>query len=63
MFTIRVKELLEPIVLQRKSDFALLNAFFWEIDLQVTLGNFTLKNAKLEENLYITKNWNMLCGW
>ena len=61
LFSIRVKELFEPIVLRKKGlrVFALfLIAFSWETDLWVRLGDFTLKNAKLGEGyLYLTENW------
>ena len=50
MFSIRVKELFEPVVLKKKKSdrFRLfLKAFAWETDLWVTLGDLTVKNAKL----------------
>ena len=59
LFSIRVKELFEPIVLKKKGDgFALfLKAFSWEIDLWVTLGDFTVKKRKIGKgNLYLTEN-------
>ena len=59
LFLIRVKELFEPIVLRKKADGFLLflKAFSWEIDLSVTLGDFTVKNAKIGKgNLYLTEN-------
>ena len=60
MFLIRVKELFEPIVLQKlKGDGLLLflKAFSWETDLWVTLGDFKVKNAKLgRETCILTEN-------
>ena len=55
LFWIRVKELFEPIVLRKKGDGFLLflKAFSWETDLCVTLGDFTVKNAKLEKEICI----------
>ena len=55
LFSIRVKELFEPIVLQKKGDGFLLflKAFSWETDLWVTLSDFTLKNAKLGREICI----------
>ena len=55
LFLIRVKELFEPIVLQRKVDGFLLflKAFSWETDLWVTLGDFRVKHVKLGEEIYI----------
>ena len=61
MFSIRVKELFETIVLRKKKkkgDWLLLflKAFSWETDLWVTLGDFTVKKTckigegKLTEN-------------
>ena len=48
MFSIRVKELFEPVVLKKKRQVRLfLKAFAWETDLWVTLGDLTVKNAKL----------------
>ena len=62
MFSIRVKELFEPLVLRKKGDEFLLflKTFSWETDLWVMLGDFTVKNAKLgRENAYIPK-YNIL---
>ena len=55
LFSIRVKELLEPIVVRKKGDGFLLflKAFSWETDLLVTLGDFTVKNAKLGREICI----------
>ena len=56
LFSIRVKELFEPIVLRgKKADGFLLflKAFSWETDLRVTLGDFTVKNAKLGREICI----------
>ena len=59
LFSIRVKELFEPIVLQKKKKkkgdgFSLfLNAFSWETNVWVTLGDFTVKNAKLGREICI----------
>ena len=67
MFSIRVKELFEPIVLRKKGDGFLLflKAFSWETDLWVTLGDFTAENKKIGKgNLYLTENWlswNEIC--
>ena len=49
LFSIRVKELFKPTVLQRKADGFLLfsKSFSWETDLWVTLGDFPVKNTKL----------------
>ena len=52
LFSIRVKELFEPIVLRRKAD-GILKAFSWETDLWVTLADFTVKNVKLERDICI----------
>ena len=55
MFSIRVKELFEPTVLQKKADGFLLfwKALSWETDLWVPLGDFTVKKCKIEKgNLY-----------
>ena len=62
LFSIRVEELYEPIVLQKKADGFLLflKAFSWETDLWVALGDFTVKNAKLyetENRLSRNKMW------
>ena len=50
LFSIRVKELSEPIVLWRKGDrFQLfLQAFSWETNLWVTRGDFTVKTQNWE---------------
>ena len=49
MFSIRVKELFDPIVLSKKGDGFLLflTTFSWETDFWILLGDFALKNAKL----------------
>ena len=52
LFSIRVKELFEPLVLKQKKKKAegfllLLKAFSWETDFWVTVGNFTVKHVKL----------------
>ena len=48
LFSIRVKESFEPIILWKNVDGFLLflKAFSWETDFWVTLGDFTVKNAK-----------------
>ena len=59
MFSIRVKELFEPIVLRKKGDGFLLflKAFSWETDLLVMLGDFTVKKCKSGKGtLYLTEN-------
>ena len=59
LFSIRVKELFEPLVLRSKADRFLLflKAFSWETNLRVTLGDFTVKKLKIEKgNLYLTEN-------
>ena len=62
LFSIRVKELFEPIVLhtqKKKGDEFLLflKAFSWETDLWVTLGDFGVKKRKIGKgNVYLTKN-------
>ena len=67
LFSIRIKELSEPIVLRKKgAGFLLfLKAFSWETDLWVTLGDFTVKKRKIGKgNLYLTENrlsWNEMC--
>ena len=55
LFSIRVKKIFEPIVLRRKGDEFLLflKAFASETDLRVTLGDFTVKNAKLGKEICI----------
>ena len=64
LFSIKVKELLEPIVLQKKGNGCLLflKAFSWETDLWVTLCKFMVKNAKIGKgSLYLTVN--QLLSW
>ena len=59
LFSSRVKELFEPIVLRRKGDGFLLflKAFSSETILKVTLGDFAVKKRKIGKgNLYLTKN-------
>ena len=60
LFLVRVKELFEPIVLQKKRKkkkddgfLLVLKAFSWEIDLSVTLGDFTVKDAKFGMETFI----------
>ena len=56
MFSIRVKELFDPIVLRKKKGnrvLLFLKAFSWETDPRVTLGDFTVKNAKLGREICI----------
>ena len=58
MFSIRVKELFEPIVLRRKADGVLLfylQVFSWELetDLWVTLGDFVVRQGKLGRKICI----------
>ena len=55
LFLIRVKELFEPIVFRKKGDGFLLflKAFSWETDLWVTLGDFTVKDAKFGKEIFI----------
>ena len=55
LFSVRVKELFEPIVLRKKGYRFLLflKAFSWETDLWVMLGDFTVKNAKLGREVCI----------
>ena len=69
LFSSRVKELFEPIVLRKKGDGFLLflKAFSWETDLWVTLGDFAVKKPKIGKgNLYLTENRlsrnEMLCS-
>ena len=67
LFSIRVKELFEPIVLKKKR--RRLFAFFfkassWKTDLWVTLGDFTVINAKLGRLRLKPENqlsWNEMC--
>ena len=58
MFSIRVNELFEPIVLQKKKSDGFLHflkEFSWETDLWVTLGEFTVKTQNWEgKSVY---NW------
>ena len=58
MFSIRVKELFEPIVLRKQGDTFLLfsKAFSGETDLSVTLGDFTVKMQNWEEKSVLTEN-------
>ena len=59
LFSIRVKELFEPIVLRRKGDWFLLvlKAFSQEFDLWITLGDFKVKKCKIGKgNLYLAEN-------
>ena len=58
MFSVRVDELFEPIVLRKKKKkgygfLLFLKAFSWETDLWVTLGDLTLKNTKLGREICI----------
>ena len=57
LFLIRVKELFEPIVLQKKKKgdgfLLFLNVFSWETDLWVTLGDFTVEDAKFGKEIFI----------
>ena len=55
LFSIRVKELFWPIVMWKLGNRFLLflKAFSWETDLWVTLGDFTVKNAKLGREICI----------
>ena len=55
LFSIRVKELFESIALRKKVDGFLLflKAFSWETDLWVTLGGFTITNAKFRREIFI----------
>ena len=55
LFSIRVKELSEPIVLLRKGDgrVLFLKAPPGEPDLKVTLGDFGLENAKFGREICI----------
>ena len=50
LFSIRVKELFEPIVLRKKCRRVLLfsKTFSWEIDFWVTLDDFTVKTQNWE---------------
>ena len=59
LFSIRVKELFEPIVLRKQGDGFLLflKAFSWKTDLWITLGDFTVKQREIgNRNLYLTEN-------
>ena len=56
LFSIRVKELFEPIVLPKKKGdgfLLFLKAFSWEIDFWVKLGDFAVKNTKLGREICI----------
>ena len=61
LFSIRVKDLFEPIVLQKKKKkkkkgdgvLLFLKAFSWETDLWVTLGDFMVKNIALGREICI----------
>ena len=56
LFSVRVKELFEPINLRKKKGdgfLLFLKAFSWETDITVTLGDFVVKNAKLEREICI----------
>ena len=64
LFSIRVKELFEPTVLQKTNKqtnkqtdrfLLFLKAFSWETNLWVTLGDFTVKRKIGEGNLYSTE--------
>ena len=61
LFSIRVNELFEPVVLRKKGDRFLLflKAFFWETDLWVTLGDFTVKKQKYWEGKSVF-NWKSI---
>ena len=59
MFSIRVKELFESIVVRKKATG--FEAFSWETDIWVTLCDFTAKKRRKKikigmGNLYLTKN-------
>ena len=60
LFSIRVKELFEPTVLQKKARgfCSFLKVFSWEIDLWVTLGDFTVKMQNWEGKSVF--NWKMI---
>ena len=55
LFSIRVKKSVWVYSLRKKGDGFLLffKAFSWETDLWVTLRDFTVKNAKLEMEIFI----------
>ena len=60
MFSVRVKELFEPIVLRKKGNGFLLflKAFSWETDLWVKARWFYGKKHKIGMgNWYLTENW------
>ena len=67
LFSIRVKELFESILLQKSDRFLLfLKAFSWDTDLWVTLSDFTVKTQNWEGKSVF--NWksiklkrNVLC--
>ena len=48
LFSILVKQIFEPIILWKKS-FCFFKSFSWDTDVQVTLGDLTVKNATYEE--------------
>ena len=64
MFSIRVKNLFEPIALSKKKKkkkgdgfLLFLKSFSWETDLWVTLGDFTVKKWKIGKgNPYLNEN-------
>ena len=55
LFSIRIKELFDPIVFRKKGNRFLLflKAFSWETDLWVKLGDFKVKSAKLRREICI----------
>ena len=57
LFSVGIKELIEPIVLWKKADGFLffLKALSSETDLLVTLTDFTVKNAKFGREICILK--------
>ena len=63
LFSIRVKEIFEPIVLRKKGDGFLLflKAFSWETDLPVTLGDFTVKKKKKKKKKKRQKLGREIC--
>ena len=59
IFSIRVRELFEPIVLLEKGDRFLLlflKAFSWETDLWIPVGDFAIKTQNLEGKSVLTKD-------
>ena len=61
MFSIRIKELFEPIVLWKEATnkfLHFLKAFSWETDLWVMLGDFTVKNANWAGKS--VSNWKLI---